>query len=141
MSSEHKLRSLRELARRLLRSRGVEVYHPSDWKLSVSDLSLRLSDIAPNLYIGIEFRNNTSDEIRLELSGEGGGMFSASPPEEIDYVWIPMDEEREWDMFISELFALASAGYPGCVGCGGPDAELPWDEALSRSALLSDSRA
>lgn len=28
---------------------------------------------------------------------------------------------------------LVDAGYPGCLGCGGPGLEDPWDEVLWRS--------
>jgi hypothetical protein len=37
-----------------------------------------------------------------------------------------------WERFTDSLLRLAAAGYPGCVGCAGPAAEVPWDEEASR---------
>ena len=30
---------------------------------------------------------------------------------------------------------LLEAGYPGCIGCGGPNSELPWNEVKNRANL------
>lgn len=34
---------------------------------------------------------------------------------------------------ISMAHDLVEAGYPGCLGCGGPGLEAPWDELAWRS--------
>jgi hypothetical protein len=38
---------------------------------------------------------------------------------------------------IAEVFSMAhglvEAGYPGCLGCGGPGLEAPWDELAWRN--------
>ena len=36
------------------------------------------------------------------------------------------------DVF-SMTYGLVEAGYPGCLGCGGPGLEAPWDELAWRS--------
>ncbi|MDG1533611.1 MAG: hypothetical protein P8Q35_04140 [Candidatus Thalassarchaeaceae archaeon] len=136
VGGEQRLRAIRELARRLLRSKGVTVHHPKDWNQATTELSIRLSDIAPNLYIGINFVSNTDNKIHIDLIGEIGGVFANLPPKESELVWIPMENGTEWNVFISEVFAFASAGYPGCSGCGGADAELLWNEKTSRIRMM-----
>ena len=46
-----------------------------------------------------------------------------------------LDVDELWSRFLRVLVDLANAGYPGCVGCAGPAAELPWDEMQSRRRL------
>ena len=103
VGGEQRLRAIRELARRLLRSKGVTVHHPKDWNQATTELSIRLSDIAPNLYIGINFVSNTDNKIHIDLIGEIGGVFANLPPKESELVWIPMENGTEWNVFISEV--------------------------------------
>ena len=35
--------------------------------------------------------------------------------------------------------SLLEAGYPGCLGCGGPGLEDPWDEEAWRSRQVTTS--
>ena len=55
-------RSLRELARRTLRSRGVIIRLPDNINRE-ENLAIRLSDLSPSLYFGIEYKpsNKTSN--------------------------------------------------------------------------------
>ena len=48
----------------------------------------------------------------------------------LDVVWVP---NCTWKDFEEQVLDLLNAGYPGCVGCGGPGSEGPWDEASRRS--------
>ena len=57
MSVELCSRSLRELARRMLRSRGVIIRLPMEI-VADENLAIQISDLAPNLYFGIEFKFN-----------------------------------------------------------------------------------
>lgn len=45
---------------------------------------------------------------------------------------MPLDLQTGFDILIEEVIALASAGYPACAGCGGSDAETPWNELAIR---------
>ena len=51
-------RSLRELARRTLRSRGVIIRLPDNINRE-ENLAIRLSDLSPSLYFGIEYKSHT----------------------------------------------------------------------------------
>ena len=123
-------RSLRELARRILRSRGVIFTLPSHISRD-ENLGITISDLSPSLYFGIEFKAHDLDNITVSNIGEGGGIIGVDAPAESE-VWVPLDLQTGFDILIEEVIALASAGYPACAGCGGSDADTPWDELAIR---------
>ena len=123
-------RSVRELARRILRSRGVIFSLPSHIERDES-LGIRISDLSPSLYFGIEFKTHELNNITVTNIGESGGIIGIEAPAYSE-VWVPLDLQRGLDILIEEVIALASAGYPACAGCGGSDAETPWDELAIR---------
>ncbi len=130
MNAELCARSIRELARRMLRSRGVIIQTPDH--IDIDDyLSLKISDLAPSLYFGVEIKYHQKEQIVITNIGEAGGQIGYSEPPESE-VWMPLDLQVGFDELSLELFRLAAAGYPGCVGCGGEDAELPWQETEIR---------
>ena len=52
-------------------------------------------------------------------------------------VYIPAENIFEkWDALENMIRELIIAGYPGCVGCGGPGAEEVWDEVENRRYIL-----
>jgi hypothetical protein len=51
--------------------------------------------------------------------------------------WIPLEVTIAWRLVLSACHELLLAGYPGCVGCGGPNSEDPWDEPQSRQNWIS----
>lgn len=130
MSANDCTKSLRELARRILRSRGVIIHHPSEVEVP-SELSLEISDLAPSLHFGLESKVHSDTEIVVSLIGEDGGSIGMKEPN-ISQVWIPMENNVGFSELIEQVLKLAAAGYPGCVGCGGPDAEEMWDEKSIR---------
>ncbi len=54
--------------------------------------------------------------------------------------WVKMERNPGWKEVVLVCNELHVAGYPGCVGCGGPNSEMPWDEEKSRSGLLSRAK-
>ena len=96
-----------------------------------SELSLEISDLAPSLHFGLESKVHSDTEIVVSLIGEDGGSIGMKEPN-ISQVWIPMENNVGFSELIEQVLKLASAGYPGCVGCGGPDAEEMWDEKSIR---------
>ena len=123
-------RSVRELARRILRSRGVLFTLPSHIERD-ENLGLKISDLCPSLYFGIEFNIHDLDNITVTNIGESGGIIGIDAPANSE-VWVPLDLQTGFDILIEEVIALASAGYPACAGCGGSDAETPWNEMAIR---------
>ena len=69
MSANDCTKSLRELARRILRSRGVIIRHPAEVEIP-SELSLEISDLAPALHFGLESKVHSNSEIEVSLIGE-----------------------------------------------------------------------
>ena len=52
----------------------------------------------------------------------------------IEVCWVP---DCGWDDFSEQILDLLEAGYPGCIGCGGPGAEEEWNEDVRRDQFLS----
>ena len=123
-------RSVRELARRILRSRGVIFSLPSHIERD-ENLGIKISDLSPSLYFGIEFKTHDLDNITVTNIGECGGMIGIDAPADSE-VWVPLGLQIGFDILIEEVIALASAGYPACAGCGGSDAETTWNELAIR---------
>ena len=123
-------RSVRELARRMLRSRGVIFSLPSHIERD-ENLGIKISDLSPSLHFGIEFKTHDLDNITVTNIGECGGIIGIDAPADSE-VWVPLSLQIGFDILIEEVIAMASAGYPACAGCGGSDAETPWDELAIR---------
>tara|TARA_B000000557_G_scaffold254680_1_gene245043 strand:- start:503 stop:907 length:405 start_codon:yes stop_codon:yes gene_type:complete len=130
MDADLYTRSVRELARRILRSRGVIFSLPSHIERD-ENLGIKISDLSPSLYFGIEFKTHDLDNITVTNIGECGGMIGIDAPADSE-VWVPLGLQIGFDILIEEVIAMASAGYPACAGCGGSDAETPWDELAIR---------
>ena len=92
---------------------------------------MEISDLAPSLHFGLESKVHSNNEIVVSLIGEDGGSIGMNEPN-ISQVWIPMEVKDGFSELIGQVLKLAAAGYPGCVGCGGPDAEEMWDEKSTR---------
>jgi hypothetical protein len=134
MDADMCARSLRELARRTLRSRGVIIHLPDNINRE-ENLAIRLSDLSPSLYFGIEYKPHNLESIVVTNIGQGGGVIGLEEPDESE-VWVQIDLQTGFDLLSTEIIALASAGYPACAGCGGPDAETPWDELAIRKSYF-----
>ena len=134
MDADMCARSLRELARRTLRSRGVIIHLPDNINRE-ENLAIRLSDLSPSLYFGIEYKPHNLESIVVTNIGQGGGVIGLEEPDESE-VWVPIDLQTGFDLLSTEIIALASAGYPACAGCGGPDAETPWEELAIRKSYF-----
>ncbi len=127
--------AIAELARRILRSTGCIINHPSELEDEIKKISLKISDLAPTLILGIQNNLHPSDSIIFTLEKTPkGGIISKECPGNDDDVWIKGDYNH-WPLLKKSILELANAGYPGCVNCAGPAAELPWDEISSRSKI------
>ena len=78
---------------------------------------------------------NSSDAITVDLSGNPGGRIGGDEPGQ-DLVWITGNTHDIWNRYLRVMIELSSAGYPGCVGCGGPGAEEEWNEELRRVQIF-----
>ena len=126
-----------EAARRLLRTEDTSLVVPEDLIDEALQLSLAISDGIPKMVR--EPTISTGHESRIEVEGLlqlGGG----EPTLEI--CWIPASSEElhsVWSIWTNQIHDLMAAGYPGCVGCGGPGSEGEWDESASRARTRVNS--
>ena len=133
MSSVDRTRSHRELARRVLRSRGVIIRHPNELEI-VPNLAVQISDVAPSLQFGVDFRVIEGNDIIFETMGEFGGRISQSPPA-IEEFRIPAPVHSSFASVFKQYLVFARAVYPGCLGRGVLDAAEPLDAATSIADL------
>jgi len=119
--------ALREAARRILRTEGVILEVPPGFGEAARALSLRISDELPKL-----IREPTIVEAGPLIRCSGLFQLGGDAPD-LETCWVPgADIAGLWADFSREVTRLLIAGYPGCVGCAGKDAEQPWDEVANR---------
>jgi hypothetical protein len=120
-----------EAARRLLRTENTTLIVPESFFEAAQQLSLEISDGIPKLIREptVTIGGNSSVEI------SGLAYFGSVEPD-VTICWVPTSQlsiEKVWQKWVAQIHDLMSAGYPGCVGCGGPGSEGVWDELASRA--------
>ena len=126
----------RELSRIILRTDGLTIHGPSWMKELVHELSIRLGDVQPSRVSFPTFCHHERDEILVCTASPSQTLAICGPNEpSIDILWFPMNPIEAWETIASMTDDLLEAGYPGCLGCGGPQSEQPWDETQSRQSM------
>ncbi len=126
--------SIAECARRLLRTDGAQLRVPSGLMAVAHESVLCVSDVAPSISLEVP-EENLSFAVEIVDSGVVIARLGGDEPD-FDVCWVPVDDlERCWEEFSEVMIALASAGYPGCSGCGGREANEPWNEMYRRSMI------
>ena len=126
--------AISELARRTLRSPEVTFEANKRFGPEIDVLSTTLSDASPALNIELHHIEVEMGAITINLANYHGGRIGGEVPDDKE-IWIPGDISEIWNRYMKVMLDLAKAGYPGCVGCAGPAAEIPWDEEMSRRRL------
>ena len=129
--------AVREAARLLLREENIVVQGP-DWiEPELHALGVLMGDRLPSR---LHFPSCLSDfdeplailrTSTLELLVQCN---ESEPP--LGVVWIPLEARAAWEAIKATAIDLLEAGYPGCVGCAGKEAEQPWDEEANRKRLV-----
>ena len=114
--------SLREAARRFLREDSCKLIVDEKYHKNALQLVQNVADYVPSKI------HLPTVEIGI-FSIVNQAFFGTDEPS-LDVVWVP---NCTWKDFEEQVLDLLNAGYPGCVGCGGPGSEGPWDEASRRS--------
>ena len=117
--------SLREAGRRFLKHPNVILSIPTNKRTDAHKLIQEISDNIPS-------KLDLPEIIDGDFSIIGLAEFGKEQPS-MGVCWVP---DCKWDDFFTTVIQLLEAGYPGCVGCGGADAEDAWDEAARRSQFL-----
>ena len=126
--------ALREAARRILRLKEIRIIIPTEYHSITNEMILALGEKQPARLTfpqiteepGIAVEMLTQEE---ELNGIIMQISHNEP--DSDILWIKGDNIL-WLDIIDACEELLSAGYPGCVGCGGPNSEQKWNESNQR---------
>jgi len=128
--------AVREAARILLREENVALEGPDWLDAELHQLSITMGDRLPSR---LQFPSCLPDHMGALSFYEAASMrmlvrcdFAEPPP---GVVWIPLRTAEAWAAIKSTALDLMEAGYPGCVGCAGKEAEVPWDETANRERL------
>ena len=111
-----------------------------DWLEShIVNLGLRLADVQPARTTFPAFVSHLEGDIELVDPASSVVLAQCSLEEpELTTVWLPMSPSTAWEVVSKVSDDLLQAGYPGCLGCGGPHTEGDWDEATSRRNMLNE---
>ena len=126
--SDTRWASLREASRRFLKEEGVILEVPAEDKTAALHLVQSIADYIPSR---LALPNIIQHDSKFQTVQ---GLFQLGGPEpNVETCWIPGEV---WNDFLESCLDLLEAGYPGCVGCGGPGAEGPWNEESRRRSFL-----
>lgn len=131
--------AVREAARRILRTRQV-----------VMDVNGNDMDAAHRLVSAISDAN-PAQLILPEVRAAHTTMIWNAETDVPLVAWDSSDDARtllfhskgaigvSFHDVVAMALSLLEAGYPGCLGCGGPGLEAPWDEEAWRSRQVTTS--
>lgn len=129
--------AVREISRTVLREDAIVIEGPLWLRDEVHSLSVLIGDKQPARLVFPAYRETVEQVLRLRHGIENRLLCECSLTEpSIDVVWCPLHPNDAWPVLWQTLDDLISAGYPGCLGCAGPEAEEPWDENLRRETML-----
>ena len=128
---------VRESARRIIRLENILFKTPENLVEDFKNLCNQISEnipsrlVFPNIEIidanNVEIYHRSQEHEEYQKIIEIGFLEPNT-----DVCWIECDIEQGWNLLLESCFELLNAGYPGCVGCGGPNSERIWDEELFR---------
>ena len=128
---------VRETSRLILRGKQLIIHLPDRHHEDLKQLILEMSDYQPAKIDYPEFTASVSNTIDVFQKRNESKDFehlahvSLQEPE-LTVRWVKMDVDEGWKHILESCKELHEAGYPGCIGCGGPNSELPWDESKNR---------
>ncbi len=125
--------ALWEICRRTLKSEKLNFIIDDNLEVNIQDLNNKISDLAPTVLLDVRKTKSTnSNEIIIESNEVIIGIISKQEPSRLDIIWIQNSPKLFWIDFEMRIIKLVEAGYPGCVGCGGPGSEEIWNEQHNR---------
>ena len=130
--------AMREWARRFLKHDRILIKSPDLLSNQILSLHIFFNDKAPSQYSEISHIIDVDDKISLYYNDVLIGQIGGQQPSTISSVYIPTDDINDtWNIIDRIIRELIMAGYPGCIGCGGPGAEVEWDEKSHREFLIN----
>jgi hypothetical protein len=126
--------ALREAARRILRLKEIRIAIPPEYHSITNEMIVGLGEKQPARLTFPQITEGTViavEMLTLEEELDGRIMQISHNEPDSDILWIKGDNIL-WLDIIDACEELLSAGYPGCVGCGGPNSEQKWNESNQR---------
>ena len=129
--------AVREVARRILREDSLVIRASESYMQELDDLILAMGDAQPArlAFPTLEVMQSSVIDITQQTTTSNQSVHLArlgKQEPEPHVCWIPLATDEAWNSVLEACHELLEAGYPGCVGCGGPNSEDEWDEAKSR---------
>jgi hypothetical protein len=126
--------ALREASRRILRLKEIRMIIPTEYHSITNKMILGLGEKQPSRLTFPQITEGPGiavEMLTLEEELDGVIMKISHNEPDSDILWIKGDNIL-WLDIIDACEELLSAGYPGCVGCGGPNSEQKWNESKQR---------
>ena len=125
--------AVREAARRILRTPLVRIMVEPQHVSGAHELVTAIAQANPaQLSLPEVVESNTNDILD---AGNGETLVTWRKTANLDSLLF--ENLGPHDVSIKDVFSMAhdlvDAGYPGCLGCGGPGLEAPWDELAWRT--------
>ena len=133
--------ALREASRRILRLKEIRITIPTEYHSITNEMILGLGEKQPSRLTFPQITEGPDIAVEmLTLEEELNGIIMQISHDEPDseILWIKGDNIL-WLDIIDACEELLSAGYPGCVGCGGPNSEQKWNESNQRNVTRNIS--
>jgi hypothetical protein len=125
--------TLWEISRRVLKSEKLIFSLDEGTNIDIQNLSNSISDYAPTVIIDFKIcKGGKIDQIIIANDNKILGFVGKDEPMETDCIWIPYSSKEFWKDFERRILYLVEAGYPGCIGCGGPGTDDEWNEINNR---------
>ncbi len=128
-----------ETSRQILRRENLHLILPLEYEEDMKGILLEISDFQPERLQFPTYEIRPCNDVGIYVAeGEQLRMIASIGMQEPGpkVRWVKMERNAGWMEVVIVCNELHVAGYPGCVGCGGPNSEMPWDEEKSRSGLL-----
>jgi hypothetical protein len=126
--------ALREASRRILRLKEIKIIIPKEYHSITNEMTLGLGEKQPSRLTFPQITEGPAIAVEMLTQEEelDGIIIQISHNEpDSDILWIKGDNIL-WLDIMDACEELLSAGYPGCVGCGGPNSEQKWNESNQR---------
>ena len=133
--------ALREASRRILRLKEIKIIIPTEYHSITNEMILGLGGKQPSRLTFpkiAEGSDITVEMLVLEEELNGTIMQISHTEPDSNILWIKGDNDL-WLDILDACDELLSAGYPGCIGCGGPNSEQKWDELKQRNITANIS--
>lgn len=125
--------AVREAARRILRTTSVRLAVIGQHLSDAHGLVAAIAEANP---AQLRLPEVVESDTNLIVDAETGQtLVTWSKTPNLDPVLFQLTGPRgvTVDDVFSMAYGLVEAGYPGCLGCGGPGLEAPWDELAWRT--------